>query len=171
MKKLLEEIFSLYYKDVYHYLLSLCHDSLLAEDLTSEVFVEVVRSIAGFRQESDLRTWLYTIARRRWYNHLKRKKQQPPILEIQEYQDGLQTNLEEEAQNREAAAYVRKLMAEEPVRSQQIFRLRMEGFSFYEIGKKLGLSENSARVIHFRLRSKLRKLLTEGGFDNDAVKL
>jgi len=171
MKKLLEEIFAAYYKDVYCYLLSLCHDALLAEDLTSEVFVEVVRSIAGFRQESDLRTWLYTIARRRWYQHLKWKKRQLPQGEPGQLADWLGPDPEQDLQNREMARYIQGFLEREPERSQQIFQMRLEGYSFYEIGIKLGVSENSARVIHFRLRAKLRKLLTEGGFDNDTIEL
>ena len=171
MKKLLEEIFAAYYKDVYCYLLSLCHDALLAEDLTSEVFVEVVRSIAGFRQESELRTWLYTIARRRWYQHLKWKKRQPPQADLEQLTDGIGMDPEQQFQNRELVLAVQSLLDQEPERSRLIFRLRLEGYSFYEIGTKLGLSENSARVIHFRLRAKLRKLLTEGGFDSDTIKL
>ena len=171
MKKLLEEIFSAYYKDVYCYLLSLCHVAVLAEDLTSEVFVEVVRCIAGFRWESDVRTWLYTIARRRWYHYLKWKKRQLPTCELEELLDGTPSDLIENIHKQEAAAFIEDRLSREPERNQRIFRLRLEGYSFYEIGKKLGISENSARVIHFRLRAKLRELLTEGGFDGDTVEL
>ena len=167
----MEEIFAVYYKDVYCYLLSLCHDASLAEDLTSEVFVEVVRSIAGFRQESDIRTWLYTIARRRWFHYLKWKKRQVPAQSIEEYRDGTASTMEENVQNRETAEYIRKVLEREPDRTKKVFQLRLEGYSFYEIGMKLGLSESSARVIHFRLRARLRKLLMEGGFDADAVEL
>jgi RNA polymerase sigma-70 factor (ECF subfamily) len=41
----------------------------------------------------------------------------------------------------------------------------MEGFSFREIGQRVGVSENSARVMEFRLRNKLRKILEEEGFE------
>ena len=62
MKELLAELFDRYHQDVYTYLYSLCHDVSLAEDLTSEVFVEVVRSIAAFRGRSDIKTWMFSIA-------------------------------------------------------------------------------------------------------------
>ena len=38
-----DELFSVYYKDIYRYLYSLCRDVSLSEDLTSEVFLEVVK--------------------------------------------------------------------------------------------------------------------------------
>ena len=73
MKQLLAELFENYYKDIYTYIFSLCHDASLSEDLASEVFLEVVRSISTFRGQSDIKTWLFTIARRRWYAYLKGK--------------------------------------------------------------------------------------------------
>lgn len=38
------------------------HDQEEAEDLAQETFVEVFRSVARFRGESDLSTWIYRIA-------------------------------------------------------------------------------------------------------------
>ena len=43
MRRLLEELFSKYYKDVYTYLYSLSRDASLSEDLAQEVFLEVVK--------------------------------------------------------------------------------------------------------------------------------
>lgn len=40
MKKLLKELFEQYYKDIYIYLYRLSHDASLADDLTSEVFLD-----------------------------------------------------------------------------------------------------------------------------------
>ena len=87
MKELLTELFDRYHQDVYAYLYSLCHDAPLAEDLTSEVFVEVVRSIASFRGEADIKTWMFSIARHRWYQHLRRKKRQIPTESLHDLYD------------------------------------------------------------------------------------
>ena len=87
MKELAEELFHRYYKDVYTYQYSLCRDAALAEDLTSEVFLEVIRSVGSFRGESDVKTWLFSIARYRWYGYLRRKKRQPPTESLEAYLD------------------------------------------------------------------------------------
>ena len=58
MEELLREVFTAHYRDVYGYLYSLSRDAALSEDLASEVFLEAVRSISGFRGESDVKTWL-----------------------------------------------------------------------------------------------------------------
>lgn len=54
--------------------LALVPDRHEAEDLTQEVFVEVFRSIAGFRHDASLRTWLYRIACNKALEHLRNRK-------------------------------------------------------------------------------------------------
>ena len=51
MKQLLAEIFRRHHKDIYQYLYSLCRDASLAEDLTSEVFLQAGMVISGSSPE------------------------------------------------------------------------------------------------------------------------
>lgn len=74
MRKLLELLFERYYREVYCYLYGLSGDASLSEDLASEVFVEVVKSIAAFRGEADIRTWIFSIARYQWYGNRRKQK-------------------------------------------------------------------------------------------------
>lgn len=76
MKELIQELFNQYYKDIYKYIYSLCRDTSVSEEITSEVFVEVVKSIATFRGESYIKTWLFSIARHKWYTYLRKKSNQ-----------------------------------------------------------------------------------------------
>lgn len=45
-----------------------------AEDLAQEVFIEVFRSLDGFREEAKLSTWIYRIAVTKSLDHLRRMK-------------------------------------------------------------------------------------------------
>lgn len=169
MKKLLEELFASYYKDVYCYLFSLCHSTDLAEDLASEVFLEAIKSIAGFRRESDPKTWLFTIARRRWFSYLRRKKREPSFVLISEMlgdtNEELKDSPEAQLADKAVSERIAAIIESEPERIRRIMLLRLEGYSFYEISRKTGISENSARVIYFRTREKIRKKLNEEGYE------
>ena len=44
----LEEIYSLYFTDVYKYVLSLCRSEDVAEDITQETFLKALKSIDNF---------------------------------------------------------------------------------------------------------------------------
>src|SRR6266480_1358048 len=48
---------------VYRFVLRLTNDSSLAEDLVSEVFIDVWRRANGFKGKSQVSTWLLAIAR------------------------------------------------------------------------------------------------------------
>ncbi len=162
MKQLLSEIFHAYHMDVYTYLYSLCRDASLSEDLTSEVFLDAVRSIASFRGDADIKTWLFTIARRRWADHLRKQNREIRAESIHElYESAQPSALDEDSSLNEV---IHRLLKTEPEQTRVIFILRLEGYSYYEIGTKCGISENSARVIWFRTKAKLKKLLEKEGF-------
>ena len=167
MQELLKELFTAYYKDIYTYLYSLSHDAPLSEDLTSEVFLEVVKSISSFRGKSDIKTWLFAIARHKWFAYLRRKNRQVKLETLSEFYDSQSQSMDEMYQNKALAERVYELLSEEPERTQSIVRMRIDGYSFYEIGIKHGISENSARVIDFRAKTKIRNILHKEGFDSE----
>lgn len=164
MRKLLETLFHTYYNDIYRYLYSLTRDAALSEDLTGEIFLELLTSLAGFRGQSDIRTWLFTIARRRWIAHLKRKKRSPETEALSLLLESPLPGPEEQALSDELAERVAQWMAQEPPRTQSILRQRLEGRSFYEIAQTHDISENSARVIFFRAKQRLKEALVKEGF-------
>ena len=161
MKQLLEELFDTYYRDVYGYLYSLCRDPFLSEDLTSEVFLEVVRSISGFRRESDVRTWLFSIARHRWANWLRKQSRELPTMSIHELCDT--AALGPAPEPRDLLDFLERHLESEPELTRKVVRMRLEGYSHHEIGGACGIAENSARVIWFRAKNKIKKLLQEEG--------
>ncbi|MBD9090093.1 MAG: RNA polymerase sigma factor, partial [Clostridiales bacterium] len=167
MKELLAELFDRYHQDVYTYLYSLCHDVSLAEDLTSEVFVEVVRSIAAFRGRSDIKTWMFSIARHQWYQHLRRKKRQIPTESLHDLYDSHFTGLQSPDLSGEVEQAVHELLSSESELTRRVFRMRLEGYSYYEIASEAGISESSARVVFFRVKTKLKQYLEKEGLRHD----
>ena len=66
--------------------------------------------------------------------------------------------------DREAAARALTLLEQEDARTRTVVKMRIEGYSYYEIAQKLDIRENSARVIDFRIRKKLREQLVKEGY-------
>lgn len=163
MQALLKELFTSHYKDVYSYLYSLSRDAALSEDLASEVFLEAVKSIRTFRGESDVKTWLFSIARFKWFAYLRQKKRIPQTEPLEDLSIGSDVTPEGAYLDRELAERIRELLSAEPERTQKIVQMRLEGYSFHEIGRKFGISENSARVIDYRAKAKIRQTLKKEG--------
>ena len=179
MQRLLEKLFRTYYKDIYLYLYSLTHDASLAEDLTSDVFLEVVKSIAGFRGEADIKTWMFSITRHKWIDYLRKKNRRIETEVLSELVGNHATSdsagitpanikgVEEQYLEKELLERIGALLEEETERTRNIVKLRLEGYSFYEIGKMQGISESSARVIYFRVKEKLRQTLEKEGLGHE----
>ena len=175
MQRLLEKLFHTYYKDIYRYLYSLTHDASLSEDLTSEVFLEAVKSIAAFRGESDVKTWLFSIARHKWIDNLRKKNRQAETEVLSELVGDFPavdggTELkgpEEQYLDKELLERVYALLEEEPERTRNIVKLRLAGYSFYEIAKRENISESSARVIYFRAKEKIKESLEKEGLGRE----
>lgn len=164
MKKQIEALFAKYYQDVYRYLYSLSRDPALSEELAAEVFLEIVRSFASFRGASDVKTWIFSIARHVWFAHLQKQGREAPAMELREDLVSMEQSLESRYQNKETARRVLELLRQEPQRTRTIVWMRIQGYSFYEIGKAVGVSESSARVIDHRARKKIRQTMEQEGY-------
>ena len=163
MEKLLEELFSKYHKEVYFYIYSLCHDASLSEDLASDVFVEVIKSIGSFKGNSDIKTWIFSIVRHKWFHYLRKKQKSVETELITEFLPSTDKSPDEIILNKQIIERIHSLLNLEPEKVKNIVLMRMEGYSFYEISIKFGISENSARVIDFRAKNKIKKILEKEG--------
>ena len=167
MEKLLEELFSKYHKEVYIYIYSLCHDASLSEDLTSDVFVEVIKSIGSFKGNSDIKTWIFSIARHKWFHYLRKKQRSVETELITEFLPSTDKTPDEIILNKQIIERIHILLNSESEKVKNIVLMRMEGYSFYEISIKFGISESSARVIDFRAKNKIKKILEKEGIGYD----
>lgn len=163
---ILDYLYDHYRNDVYRYLLSMTKDPVLSEDLLSDTFYSAIIAVPKFRGDSQIKTWLFTIARNKWYDHLRRSRIAPDecslaVLYISDTAPGP----EETFQKREMAGRAMELLNMEPERTRKIVWMRIEGYSFWEISEQLGIREGSARVIDFRTRKKLKEKLLEEGYD------
>lgn len=163
----IKELYEKYKEDVFLYLISLTHDPALSEDLVSETFLSAIKSLHRFRGDSDIKTWLFSIARYKWYEHLRKKKDEVSFDHLAAKYLVEKTNLESKIIVSETAAKILLLLEDEPLRTKDIVLMRIEGYSFYEIGRKHNISESSARVIDFRAKKKIRETLVKEGFEDE----
>lgn len=159
--KEIENMYLKYKQDIYNYLLSITHNPTLSEDLLSETFVKAIFSIGNFRGKSSVKTWLFSIARHLWLQNLRKEKS------TVEYNDLLglyvKDSIPDSLITRETANRVDELLKTKDNKTQKIIYMRIEGVSYYEISEKIGVTENSARVIDFRIKRWLISVLEKEG--------
>lgn len=157
----LDEIYSNYAEEVFNYLMCLCHNADLSEELTQETFYQAVKSIDRYNGECKMSVWLCQIAKHSYYKHLDRnEKQQRHMLQ----DDALNTSPEAELIYSEDKIALYRIihLLNEPYKEVLLLRI-LGGLSFKEIGEIQLKNENWARVTFYRAKMKLR----ERGKDNN----
>lgn len=146
-----EVLYQKYKQDVYHYLLYLCKNPVLAEDLMSETFLKAYVSLHQLKKEDQIKPWLLTIARNKFLSDCRKKK---ITVSYEDYMDCF---------TKEPIPYdmsmIKELVKQKDERIQQLFQMRLDGYSYAEIASTLHISENSCRVIDFRLKKWLKEEL------------
>ncbi|MVX66539.1 sigma-70 family RNA polymerase sigma factor [Clostridium chromiireducens] len=155
--KQIEKLYLEYKQDIYNYLLSITHNQTLSEDLLSETFIKAFYSIGRFKGNSSIKTWLFSIARHLWLQNLRKNK--PTV----EYSDLLELYIADSAfdnfNTKQIAHRVCELLKTKDEQVQKVVSMRVDGISYCEISEKIGISENSARVLDFRTKKWLKSVL------------
>lgn len=148
---------------VYKFLLSLCYEEELAEELTQETFYQAVRSVERYDGSCKVSTWLCQIAKHLWYREMERRKRKG-TSELTADMESLEKPVEEQLTLKEEKMELfRKVHVLDEI-SKEIVLLRVTGaFSFKEIAELFGKNENWARVTYYRAKQKILK----GGEKNE----
>ena len=148
-----QEVYDLYFQDVYKYALSLCREEQTAEEITQETFFKALKSIGSFRGECRLYVWLCQIAKNTYFHSLQKTGKQ---TEEREISDG--ESLEERLLEQESAFEIHRILHALPEPYKEVFSLRVFGeLSFQQIGELFGKTESWARVTYHRARLKIRE--------------
>lgn len=150
---MIEEIYEMYSRKVFLFLLSKTNNVDIAEELTQETFFQAIQCIDRFKGNSSILTWLCGIAKNVWLKDLRKRQETLPIDDdILEITDKQEINLQWE--QKEILQLIHDM--NEPVREVMYLRL-ISNLSFAEIGEIIGKTENWTRVTFFRGKQKIVK--------------
>ena len=149
--QVIEEIYEMYSRKVFLFLLSKTNNEDIAEELTQETFFQADQCIDRFKGNSSVLTWLCGIAKNVWLKDL-RKRQETLSIDDVEIADKKEINVQWE--QKEILQLIHDM--NEPVREVMYLRL-ISNLSFAEIGEIIGKTENWTRVTFFRGKQKIVK--------------
>jgi RNA polymerase sigma-70 factor, ECF subfamily len=155
---------------VYRFVLRIVRNATLAEDLTSQVFLDVWRTARQFERRSQVCTWLLSIARFKALTALRQRRHedidQEHVLEIADQSDTPETSLE----RNKTSAILRACIAKLSAAHREIINLvYYHEKSVEEVGAIIGIPQSTVKTRMFYARKQLADLLRGAGVDSLAA--
>jgi RNA polymerase sigma-70 factor (ECF subfamily) len=128
------------------------HD--MANDLSQEIFINIWNSLAGFKNESSHKTWIYRITVNTCLQQIRKEKNKKKIS----IDDGF--DVAEPVNNTEENhIQLYKAVGQLPEVERLIMMMVLEEVEYEEISKVIGINETNLRVKIHRIKKRLKDLL------------
>ncbi len=155
---------------VYRFILRIVRDSTMAEDLVSQVFLDVWRTASQFEGRSQVSTWLLSIARFKALTSLRQRRfediDQDDVREIADEADTPEVSLERATTSEILRACIAKLS---PAHREIINLVYYHEKSVEEVGEIIGIPQSTVKTRMFYARKQLAELLKCAGIDTLAA--
>ncbi|HEU4643092.1 MAG TPA: sigma-70 family RNA polymerase sigma factor [Gemmatimonadaceae bacterium] len=132
------------------------------DEVVQDTFVRAFGSLDGFRAESSLRTWLFTIARNLVRDRVRTRRLRREHVPIAEEDAATEHDALDAAVAEETEARMRAAVARLSPMQREVFTLRVtEGMSYKEIAEVVGSTEGAARVHYHNAMRAIKELLND----------
>ena len=152
---------------LHHFLLRLTRREDVAEDIGQEAFVRVLRNLDRFDERFRFSTWIFTIARRLWINHIQKFRPIPDSDVVESRSgdgDGPKAVAETKEHRAQVAGAVAVGLAALNPRQREIVELfHGRELSIQEIAFRLELPVGTIKSHLFRARRRMGVAVIEDG--------
>lgn len=162
-----EDIYQSYKNKVFNTVIGYLQHTENAEEVTQDVFMEIYRSLPGFRQESAFSTWVYRIAVNKSLDFLKSSQRKKRLAFISSLfspatpppPDFVHPGVLLE--QKERSVYLFKAIDTLPENQKTAFILaRLEGLGNKEVSEIMQISVGAVESLLSRARENLKKQLS-----------
>ena len=162
----MQVLFARHHVRVFRFVVRLVRNESTAEDLISEVFLDVWRQADRFEGRSAVTTWLLSIARFKALSALRRRPEEELDEEtagaIEDPSDDPEVALEK----KDKGAIIRKCLTGLSAEHREIIDLvYYHEKSVEEVAEIVGIPENTVKTRMFYARKKLAELLKAAGIE------
>jgi RNA polymerase sigma-70 factor (ECF subfamily) len=162
----MQVLFARHHVRVYRFVLRLVRDESVAEDLISEVFLDVWRQAGRFEGRSAASTWMLAIARFKALSALRRRPDEGLDEEAAEAIEDPADDPGKALEKKDKSASIRKCLQGLSAEHREIIDLvYYHEKSVEEVAQIVGIPENTVKTRMFYARKRLAELLKAAGIE------
>jgi len=162
----MQVLFARHHVRVFRFVLRLVREEATAEDLISEVFLDVWRQAGKFEGRSQVSTWLLAIARFKALSVLRRKPEQELDEETAEAIEDTSDTPDVVLEKKQKSDLIRKCLTGLSAEHREIIDLvYYHEKSVEEVAEIVGIPEATVKTRMFYARKKLAELLKAQGIE------
>ncbi len=165
-KLALQTLYARHNVKVFRFVLRLIRDEAAAEDVVSEVFVDLWRNPAGFEGRSQVATWLLAIARNKAWSLLRKKKDSEiddeALGAIEDDSDDPEVVAQKKSKGELLRVCLERLSAEH---REVIDLIYYHDKTVEEVATIVGVPEGTVKTRMFHARKKLSEIARAAGLD------
>lgn len=155
----IEKIYRIYFDDLYRFLLYLCKNKEVAQDICSESFIRAMKNIENI-EDSKVKSYLFQIGKNTYYNYYKKNKRLLLTDKIEDFDQELES-FEKDLLYKENLSNLDRAIESLENPYKDVVKLRLNDLSFKEIGEIYKKNQNWSCVIYHRAKEKLKILMEE----------
>ena len=153
------QLYDAYVSHIYHYSHCRVNDDMLAEDITSKVFLNVWKKLGTYQVgKSPFMAWLYRIAHNVVIDHYRTTRVAISFDEISSVELCHRDEIDEKLDLQVQSWQLREALQELTEKQQQVLILKfVGGYTTMEIAQKLDQEQGTVRALQMRGLKKLAK--------------
>lgn len=155
----IEKIYRIFFDDLYRFLLYLCKNKEVAQDICSESFIRAMKNIENI-EDSKVKSYLFQIGKNTYYNYYKKNKRLLLTDKIEDFDQELES-FEKDLLYKENLSNLDIAIESLENPYKDVVKLRLNDLSFKEIGEIYKKNQNWACVVYHRAKEKLKILMEE----------
>jgi RNA polymerase sigma-70 factor, ECF subfamily len=169
-KHAMQVLFGRHNVKVFRFLMRFVDGEATAEDLVSEVFLEVWRNAAQFEARSQVSTWLLGIARHKALSALRRRSTEELDEDVIEFIEDPSDNPEAVLQKTQRSEILRECLKQlSPAHREIIDLVYYHERTIDEVAEIIGVPQNTVKTRMFYARKRIGELLVARGLEGALV--
>jgi len=155
-------LFERYYKRIFNFLARMAMDRELAEDLTQNVFLRIIRYRTSYREGMRFQSWIYQVARNIFSDHYQATRNRySDFVDVENISDAMADH-NDAAEMDEKEKLLHQSMAKlEPEQRELLVLTRFQQMKYEEVAQIMNTTEANIKVRVHRAIAKLREFYFE----------